>query len=216
MAGKLLNLQQAIAIHPQHVPSEATTIYIKHHSRSASRGDFTVSTCPHKLTTPETKLFSMASILASWRQRRSVRDASDQPLYDLRREATGVTWSAYLPGQEEHPVVTIAPRLSWLKDKMDVYVKNAAGDGQEVLLEVRGQDVWKIMTHVFVDGALVMVIRRLDFMSAYIPVKGFEWKIEVAGGLDLSLVLLIISVMADIMYYSSPESSYKGSNQQDN
>jgi hypothetical protein len=54
-----------------------------------------------------------------------------------------VTFFIEIPGDEDRPLATLAPRSSVFKDKCDIYLANAAADGREVMMEVRGQDIWK-------------------------------------------------------------------------
>ena len=72
---------------------------------------------------------------------------------------------------------------------MDVYVKNE--EGREVVMEVRGQDVWKLRTNVYVDGKLVMSLKRGNRYAIYIPGKNPEWVVDVAEGVDLSIVSFV-------------------------
>lgn len=111
-----------------------------------------------------------------------------------------VMWHLYLPGgssssskekgkrKASEPIATIVPKYSALKDKFDVHFRNAAADGQEAVLVVRGQNVWKSRTHVYYRGHLVMVVKLKDMVAAYLPLKRPSWEAVVAEGMDLSLV----------------------------
>lgn len=57
-----------------------------------------------------------------------------------------------------------------------------------VELQVQEEDIWKLRTNVFLGNRAVMTAKRTDKMTAYIPVKGFEWVVDVAEGMDTSLV----------------------------
>jgi hypothetical protein len=94
-------------------------------------------------------------------------------------------------GSGPEPIAIFAPRFDWHKDKFDLYVKNAVANGEETLLEVRGQDVYKLRTNVWANGALVMTIKRTDRYAPYIPLKRPEWQVDVGTGMDLSLVSLL-------------------------
>lgn len=88
-------------------------------------------------------------------------------------------------------MITLAPRQSSCKDKMDVYVRNVVGNGVEVKLSVQGLDVWKRKTNVYVGDLLVMEAKFVNLVSAYIPyLKDNEWKVRVAKGMDASIVCL--------------------------
>lgn len=82
----------------------------------------------------------------------------------------------------------IAPRFRPLRDKVDVIVRDPTDMSKETTLQVRGQSSYKIRTDVYLDRRLVMRVRRTDVLSAYILIRPLEWEVEVAQGLDLSLV----------------------------
>ncbi|KAE8351222.1 tubby C-terminal-like domain-containing protein [Aspergillus coremiiformis] len=194
MPSKLPALKQPIAIRSEQIASDTTVLRVKQHT-SLSAGDFTISQCTAdgdpgnpRLTT----LFSVDGHAASWRCRRDFRDASGLPLFELHRKGTGVTWFVQLPGNtgSAKPIATLAPRWSALKDKFDVCFTNAAAGGEEVVLEVRGQDIWKMKTNVYFNGSLVMTTRVMNVLQYYVPFKRPQWEVEVAQGLDLSLVSL--------------------------
>ncbi|KAK8203146.1 hypothetical protein M8818_005371 [Zalaria obscura] len=196
----LTALKHPISLRPEHVAPEQTRLRIKQHSKSWSGGDFTIfaasssdastSGSSSSPLTDGAKLFTVDGKVTSWSQRTSMRDATGLPLFEMYRKKAGVTWYVGLPGSadRDEAVVKMMPRFSLLKDKVDVVVSNAADGGSEVLLEVRGQDVWKLNTFVFFEGALVMRLRRTDKMSVYVPGKSMEWEVDVAQGMDLSLV----------------------------
>jgi hypothetical protein len=120
------------------------------------------------------------------------------PLFEIARKRLGVTWFVHLPGSKEkddpRPVATVVPQWHMLKDKFDVHFSNAAGGDsgrEEIVLSVRGQDIWKSRTHVYYGDALVMTSKLKDMVAVYVPGKRPEWEIEVAEGVDLSLVCRI-------------------------
>jgi uncharacterized protein YxjI len=185
MSSNLAALKQPVAIRPEHICSQPTVLRVRQHCLSWSLGDFTVTdtTSVEDSATPKT-LFTVDGKIASWTQRRAVRDASGLPIYDMRRKNMGATWYAELPGGSE-PMVTLAPRRNNLKDKLDVYVHGE----EEVLLEVRGLDVWKKKTEVYLGDLLVMEVELVNLLSAYVPFfKDNQWNVRVAQGMDASLV----------------------------
>ncbi|KAL1854982.1 hypothetical protein Plec18170_004394 [Paecilomyces lecythidis] len=204
-------LKHPIALRNEHIATKETVIRVKQHSKSLSGGDFTISEWPTEESGEGAKLFTVDGSAKSLSQRSYVRDASGLPLFELYRKRTGMSWFVELPGENRSPdpIATFAPKWSSLKDKFDVYVRNNAG-GDEVILEVRGQDIWKIKTHVYYNGALAMVARRTDYLVPYIPGKRPEWEVKVAEGLDLSLASLITVVIAHMLYNSSYPSSLSG------
>lgn len=185
MSSNLAMLKQPVAIRPDHICSQHTVLRVRQHCLSWSLGDFTVTdtTSVEDSATPKT-LFTVDGKIASWTQRRAVRDASGLPIYDMRRKNVGATWYVELPGGSE-PMVTLAPRRNNLKDKLDVYVHGE----EEVLLEVRGLDVWKKKTEVYLNDLLVMEVELVNLLSAYVPFfKDNQWNVRVAQGMDASLV----------------------------
>ncbi|RHZ64970.1 hypothetical protein CDV55_100591 [Aspergillus turcosus] len=213
MTSSLTRLKQPIALRTEYIASSPTTIRVKQHSKSWSAGDFTVSTVPSDGSgsgSPAQTLFTVDGDFASVSQRRRVQDATGLPLFELARKRLGVTWFVHLPGSKEKddpaPIATIVPQFHMLKDKFDVYFSNAAGvDGgrEEIVLSVRGQDIWKSRTHVYYGDALVMTAKLTDMVSVYIPGKRPEWEIEVAEGMDLSLASIIGVLLAAMLYQSS-------------
>lgn len=194
MAPSVSNLKQPIALRSEYTVSDPTSIRVKQHSLSLSGGEFTVFKCepdqsPGLEDSPE--LLSVTGKVASFHQRRHFQDPSGLPLFELSNKSLGGTRFVNLPGgggAGSDPIAIFTPRFDWHKDKFDLYVKNAAANGEEALLEVRGQDVYKLRTNVWANGALVMTVKRTDRYAPYIPLKRPEWQVDVGAGMDLSLV----------------------------
>lgn len=63
-------------------------------------------------------------------------------------------------------------------------------------LQVRGQDVWKKRTHVYLGAQLVVDVRFVNVMSAYVPfLKDNEWDVTIAPGFDASVVGTLTCVL---------------------
>lgn len=190
----LAPIKKPIAIRPEHVASSTTTIQVKQHSVGWSSGNFTISSTPTAEEPLLNKLFSVDGDIASWSQRRHFCDASGLPLFDISRKKAGVTWYIHRPSESSSkeatskPIATVVPQWSALKDKFDVHLQNAAANGEETILEVRGQNIWKTKTNVYHGGNLVMVVKLIDIAAVYLPVKRPSWEVVVAEGMDLSLV----------------------------
>ncbi|KAF7590290.1 hypothetical protein BBP40_003027 [Aspergillus hancockii] len=216
MASIPTTLKQPIALRPEHLASCPSTIRVKQHSKSWSGGDFTISTYPSEGSSA-TKLFSVDGDFGSLSQRRHFRDSSGLPLFELHRKKSGVTWFVHLPGDnsDAEPIAAIATKWSAFKDKFDVHIKNAAVNGEDTVLEVRGQDIWKVKTHVYHNGALAMTAKLTDVLSVYVPGKRPEWELTVAEGMDLSLASVIGVLLATMLKYSSMPSSYSPKSQKD-
>ncbi|KAJ5200269.1 hypothetical protein N7491_008931 [Penicillium cf. griseofulvum] len=201
--------KQPIAIRPEHVASSTTTIQVKQHSASWSSGKFTISSTQTAEEPLLKTLFSVDGDAVSLSQRRHFRDASGLPLFEISRKKVGVTWYLHLPGESSskgnasEPIATVAPKWSALKDKFDVHLRNVAANGEETILEVRGQNVWKSKTHVYHRGKLVMVVKLTDMAAVYLPGKRPSWEVVVAEGMDLSLASVIAVLLATMLYQSS-------------
>lgn len=191
-------LKQPIALRQEHIASSTTRLRLQSTSRIGGEYEISSTAAPDgtgsSSDTPDSNLlFNVDGNAVSWRQQRYFRDASGLPLFELHRKAAGVTWFVDIPGRNsEQPLATLAPRWHMLKDKCDVHFSNSAAGGEQTVLAVRGQDIWKRWTHVYIgDHALVMRVRLIDMMAVYIPAKRRSWEIEVAEGMDLSLVSVV-------------------------
>ncbi|KAJ6113363.1 hypothetical protein N7523_006680 [Penicillium sp. IBT 18751x] len=173
----LVPMKQPIAVRPEHIASSTTTIQVKQHSASWSSGNFTISSTPTVEEPLSKKLFGVDGDFASWSQRRHFRDASGLPLFEMFRKKTGVTWYLHIPGgssspeNASEPIATVVPKLSVLKDKFDVHLQNAAANGEETILVVRGQNVFKSRRNVYHHGKLVMTVKLTDVAAVYLPGK---------------------------------------------
>ncbi|KAL4792596.1 tubby C-terminal-like domain-containing protein [Aspergillus venezuelensis] len=222
-----------IALRPEYIASNNTTIHVKQHSASWSSGDFTVTFAPGPANAenPDSKpkeLFKVTGELASFSQRRHFRDADGLPLFEISREKMGYRWFLHLPGEKERkkhgrkgsslfssssssslssssskPIATFKPLYSNLKDKFDVSFRNTAVEDEEVTLEVRGQNIWKSLTHVYYHEKLVMEITLEGMAAVYIPGKGARWDVRVVEGFDLALASIITVILAARLYEGS-------------
>lgn len=191
-APELALLKQPIAIREEYIARAPTTLRIK--QLDISGIDFAISredsdSQPGSSKSPkEETLFTADGKFMSWSQKRTFRDASGLPLIDLYRKTSGVTWYAELPGTKSAtPILRFASRVAFCKHKIDVDFKNATPDGSRIRLEVRGQDIWKLRTNVYLGNAVVMTVKRTDKMKVYLPGLKLEWVVDVAEGMDLLL-----------------------------
>lgn len=72
--------------------------------------------------------------------------------------------------------------------------------GQDVVLHVQGQDIWKLRTNVLLGDQVIMITKRLDKLSVYLPGTKVEWMVSVAEGMDIALAFAIVVVMGTNMY----------------
>ena len=195
MAPAMTILKQPIALRTDYIATSPTRLSVVQHRLGLTGGDFTISKLensdePSSTNAEPVKMFHVEGQVASVRGRRHFRDASGLPLFELSRKATGVTHFVKLPGAgpNDDAIATIAPRWQILKDKFDVYVANAANNGEEVVLEARGQDIWKLRTNIYYQGNVVVTAKMARKLTPYIPGIKREWIVDVAEGMDLSLV----------------------------
>ena len=171
----LTTLDQPICMIESHVATQATTLRVKHHTK----GGFTATDGSTSKT-----LFNVDS-RKGLAPRRVFHDADGKTILEMRRYLTGNETYVGVPDDNALPAAIIAPRATILKDKVDVYVKDA---GQEIRLEVRGQDVWKKNTYVYRGDDLVMQVRFVNYATSYVPFSSNQWDVNVAEGMDLLLV----------------------------
>lgn len=106
-----------------------------------------------------------------------------------------------LPDDKSRPFALIAPRGAIAKDKFDMYVRDASsaslstGEQSQTKLEIRGQDIWKKNTYVYLGEDLVMQARLVNMATVYIPFTSNEWDVHVAQGMDMSIVSFPSGIM---------------------
>lgn len=214
-------LKQSIAIRNDYVAKQQTSFRVLQHGKGLSSGKFTVfqpegtyvsekSACAEKQPEQSPQngtLMYVDGQFGTLDAKRSFRDNSGLPLFDLYHKAAGVTWYVELPGGNDTAIARLAPRFSALKDKLEVCVKNAAANGEDTILHVQGQDIWKQRTNVYLGDKVVMTVKRTDKWSVYLPGKNLEWMVDVVAGMDISLATVIVVVLAANMYDSSMQHS---------
>jgi hypothetical protein len=114
--------------------------------------------------------------------RRVFHDADGKTILETRRYLTGNETYVGVSNEHSLPAAVIAPRATLLKDKVDVYVKDV---GQELRLDVRGQDVWKRSIYIFHGDDLVMQVQFVNYATSYVPFSSNRWDASVAEGMDL-------------------------------
>ena len=125
MTSMLTTLDRPICMIKNHVATQATILRMKHHMK----GGFTAT------DGSTSKTFFNVDSRKGLAPRRVFRDADGKTILEMRRYLTGNETYVGVQNDRSLPVAVIAPRLTLLKDKVDVYVKNA---DLELRLEVRG------------------------------------------------------------------------------
>lgn len=114
------------------------------------------------------------------------------------------------PSDNNIPCVYIKPRygkLTEFRDMFDVYIRNVDNGQDELKLEVRGESMKKVKTHVYWNNKIVMDVLKTDIFT-YHPYPGGrsrqrQWEAEVVRGFDLSLAGVILAQISDIIFRSN-------------
>ncbi|KAJ3479429.1 hypothetical protein NLG97_g8322 [Lecanicillium saksenae] len=203
--------KQPIAIRPEFLAREDTSFRVQQEGKGASSTKFTIFSpekdaikdekgiSSEKRASPAT-LLSVDGKYSSPEERRTFVDASGLPLFDLYHAPRGTTWHIEVPGGNSPSLAFIEPQGSTMKDDYKLQFRNAAADGQDVVLRVQGQDIWKLRTNVLLGDKVVMTTKRLDKLSVYVPGSKVEWQVDVAEGMDMALAAAIVVVMGTNMY----------------
>jgi hypothetical protein len=133
MSHMLATTIEPLYILEEHIAAEAVTLRAKHNSK----GGFTFST--NSKDSPSKVLYAADSRSGLGAPRRLIKDAAGEGILELWRNATGHDSYIGRPkGAASPPLAVIAPRKTVSKDKVDVYVKKAAGAGLQRGTEARG------------------------------------------------------------------------------
>jgi hypothetical protein len=186
MSFMLNSLDEPLYILEDYVASEPTTLRAKRNGKGGFTFSKTLENGPPEL------LFKVDSGSSLKAAQRVINNASGQPILEIWRNHVGNDSYVGIPNTASLPFATLAPRPTKVKDKVDVYAKNAARAHEETRLEVRGQDVWKRDTCVYRGDDLVMQVRFVNYVTNYVPFSSNQWDVVVAEGFDLSLVRFCI------------------------
>ncbi len=215
MIPELSPLKQPIGIRPEFIAREETSFRVHQEGKGAASTKFTIFSPEQNapkdgkgaVTETEkspTTLISVDGKYSSAEERRTFLDASGLPLFDLYHAPRGTTWHIEVPGGNSPSVAFIEPQESAVKDDYKLQLRNAAAGagagGQDVVLRVQGQDIWKLRTNVLLGDQVVMTTKRLDKLSVYLPGSKVAWQVDVAEGMDMALAAAIVVVMGANMY----------------
>lgn len=188
----LTSLNQQLYILKEFVAPKTTTLRAKHNGK----GGFTFSNTSTEAS-PEL-LFTVDSRQGIQAPRRTIRNAAGETILDLWREHKGDESYIGRPGSTSSPLAVIAPRITTVKEKVDVYAKNAGQADEETKLEIRGQDIWKRNTYVYLGNDIAMQIRFVNYVTSYVPFSSNQWDAVVSEGFDLSLVSILLCALAPV------------------
>lgn len=202
MAQSLPHLPTALGIHPQFCFNEITTLVMKERT-SWSGDDFTVHTADGRdLIRCEGKAMSMSGRKSICNQGMQIKvDANralpgfvtpqGEVLYTLRKELMSIPKSWYLEDPAGTKFLHIDSHFSVGKAKLDVKFRNAAGDGRDVELKVRG-DFFDRSADLTWNGAPVALIRRQFGNARQIFLDHQTYGVEIAPGADVALIAAIV------------------------
>lgn len=189
----LATLEQPLAIRTDCITPQRTSLHVKQ-DLSWSSGDFTAKSADGAL------ILSCDGKVWSNSARKEFKDASGLPLFSLRSSwfSMSKAWRLELPG-DGHLIMAVRPRWSFGKVKLDCTFKNAASDvdGQDVILEVRGQDFQNMVTHISCGESRVASVRRMfdsGGRGANLLFKP-EYEVDVAEGMDTALVSYLLTLI---------------------
>ncbi|KAL1590438.1 hypothetical protein WHR41_00725 [Cladosporium halotolerans] len=197
MASMLPPLNRKLSLLDEFVAPEFTTLRAKHNGK----GGFTFNNTSTKAS-PEL-LFTVDSRQSILAPRRTIRNAAGVAILDLWRKLQGGESYVARPNSSSPPLAIIAPRITTVKENIDVYVKNGGATDGETKLEIRGQDIWKRNTDVYLGNGLAMQIRFVNFVTSYVPFSSTQWDVTVSEGLYLSLAFAIVVYLSTTLYTSS-------------
>lgn len=127
---------------------------------------------------------------ASWR--RTVKDATGTPLFDLRKffkNGVNRKWGVEDPSGLDLCSLRHASTFTQFK-ALDVTVLNQADGGKETVVHVRPKDQVGMTVQVKVRGATVAEIQMTEANHSHLNFTQDRsvWRARVAGGVDLALV----------------------------
>lgn len=130
--------------------------------------------------------------MGSWSWRRTVKDASGRPLFDLRHFGYGMKnkWAVESPDGRKICSLQHVTYMNKERSALDAVVRNEAAKGEEVAVEVRPMDRGALRTMVSIEDAPVAEIRILE-ANDVVNLQGLNrsvWQARVAGGVDIALV----------------------------
>ncbi|KAI4175620.1 MAG: hypothetical protein LQ346_008047 [Caloplaca aetnensis] len=93
-----------------------------------------------------------------------------------------------LPGGED--ILTVQQKWSFGNTKIDFTFRNAASDQEDVVLELRGDDIRNTVAHISYMANMFALIRRKTDQSHPLSYKFLpEYEVDVAEGVGVALVM---------------------------
>lgn len=190
-----------IAIRFEHLAETDTHLRIEESSNLFGPSDFIA------LSDDGTTLFSAHGKGAVFGKKREIRDGSGLPIFELHASTSSLkgAWYLELPGRSHERLLSI-DLLGGMSGRVSLHVRfvnrfeydgsSVGASGQnsvpstEAVLEIRGQDIERIVFDVFYLGAKVARIRRLVSSVISRTRSGGQplWEASVSANVDLSIV----------------------------
>lgn len=140
----------------------------------------------------ETLFTTESKGMASWSFRRTIKDASGSPIFDLRKildNPIRYKWVVESPSGDEMCCVR---HISFRhRHALDVVVKNEKDKDKEVVMEVRPKDQGALTTLVNIGGIPAVEIQMTEVNLSQGRDRSV-WRARIAGGVDLALVSISI------------------------
>ncbi|PCG96275.1 Hypothetical protein PENO1_030990 [Penicillium occitanis (nom. inval.)] len=138
----------------------------------------------------------------SWR--RTVKDATGAPLFDLRKFFNyGVNrkWGVEDPSGRELCSLRHVATFRQFK-ALDVTVLNKADGGKETVVNVRPKDQVGMTLQVKIRGAIVAEIQMTEanHSRTNFTEDRSVWRARIAGGVDLALIVAIMLCRAEMQH----------------
>jgi hypothetical protein len=197
-AGHLTPAPHPVAIRFEHLAEAETHLRIEESSNLFGPSNFIA------LSDDGSTIFSAHGKGAVFGKKREIRDGSGLPIFELHASSSSLkgAWYLELPGRSHERLLSI-DLLGGLGGKISLHVHFAnryERDGQpsthgsppttDVVLEIKGQDMERILFDVFYLGANVARIRRLVPSVISSTRSGGKplWEASVSANVDLSIV----------------------------
>ncbi|KAM0703565.1 hypothetical protein Q7P35_009504 [Cladosporium inversicolor] len=215
--GQLTPALHPIAIRFEHLAETETHLRIEESLNLFGPSDFVA------LSDDGTTIFSAHGKGAVFGKKREIRDGSGLPIFELHASSSSLkgAWYLELPGRSHERLLSI-DLLGGMSGRVSLHVHFAnryEHDGPstgpstqnsppstEAVLEVRGQDMERILFDVFYLGAKVARIRRLVSSVISRTRTGGQplWEASVSANVDLSIITVSIIALADILLQRHP------------
>lgn len=205
--GHLIAAPHPIAIRFEHLAEVETHLRIEESSNVFGPSNFVA------LSDDGTTIFSAHGKGAVFGKKREIRDGSGLPIFELHASSSSLkgAWYLELPGRSHERLLSI-DLLGGMSGRISLHVHFAnryEHDGPSVgpstqtssppadaVMEIRGQDMERILFDVFYLGGKVARIRRLVSSVISSTRSGGKplWEASVSANVDLSIVSLADSI----------------------